>query len=573
MADIFISYKREDRARIAPLARALEAAGYTVWWDLELIAGQKWSKKIKAELDAAKCVIVAWSNASIAPDRTYVSEWVENEADDAHGRGILVPALLDPSRIAWTHQKVQFASLVGWEGDTAHPGFGELLEGVTQHAGPRARPEELELAAWNAAESTETAQAFRDFLDAHPGSRFADIARSRAAELDEAASWQALGHAPTVGAFAAFLRRFPAGRFADEAEARIRELEATPAGARPIAPPQRRDQRPQPNTPSSMMPAGLPRWAAPVAVAGIALAGLLAWSPWSLPPAVDGGSTPPALTTPVEPESREAVAPSSGQQPPKAAARVIEPEMVRVPARTFFMGSPSGEAGRDTNEGPQQQISIAAFEVGKYEVTFDEWDACVAGGGCNGYRPSDEGWGRGRRPVINVSWDDAKSYVNWLNSQTGKRYRLLTEAEWEYAERAGTTTAYFWGSDANAGCAFMNGYDATAKRANPSWTAVTCDDGYLNTAPVGAYRSNSFGLYDMTGNVWEWVEDCYRDNLSGQSEAAYTSESCSSRVVRGGSWDDGPRILRSAYRNLGSPDYRGSYLGFRLASTLSPSDR
>ena len=572
MADIFISYKREDRARIAPLARALEASGYTVWWDLELIAGQKWSKKIKAELDAAKCVIVVWSNASVAPDRTYVSEWVENEADDAHGRGILVPALLDPGRIAWTHQKVQFASLVGWEGDTAHPGLVELLEGVTQYAGPRARPEELELAAWNAAESTETAQAFRDFLDAHPGSRFADIARSRAAELDEAASWQALGQAPTVGALAAFLRRYPTGRFADEAEARIRALEAAPTGSKPIAPPRQRDQSQQRNTPSSTMPAGRPRWAAPVAMAAIALGGLLAWSPWSSPPAVDGGSAPPALTTPVEPEMREAGAPSSGQQSPPATVRAIEPEMVRVPAGTFVMGSPPGEASRDPDEGPQQTITVAAFEIGKYEVTFDEWDACVAGGGCNGYRPNDEGWGRGRRPVINVSWDDAKSYVSWLSGRTGKQYRLPTEAEWEYAARAGTTGRFANEAGEAALCQVANHADMST---GFFWRNRLCNDGVgQKTAVVGRYEANKFGVFDMHGNVSERIEDCYRDNLSGQTAAAFhTTGSCSYRVTRGGSWQSVLPNLHSAARDYGPPAGRGRSVGFRLARTASPSDR
>lgn len=217
MADIFISYKREDRARIAPLARALEARGYTVWWDLELVPGQKWAKKIKAELDAAKCVIVVWTSRSVEPDGTYASEWVENEANTGKNRGILVPALLDEGRVAWSHQQVQFATLIGWGGDGAAAGFSDLIMGVTQFAGARARPEEVELAAWSTAERGETAQAFRDFLQAHPRSRFAEIARNRADELDEAAAWQALGPAPTITALAGFLRRFPTGRFADEA--------------------------------------------------------------------------------------------------------------------------------------------------------------------------------------------------------------------------------------------------------------------------------------------------------------------------------------------------------------------
>jgi hypothetical protein len=236
MADIFISYKREDRARIAPLARALEARGYTVWWDLELVAGQKWGKKIKAELDAAKCVIVAWTRASVAEDQTYASEWVENEADSAHRRGVLVPVLLDEGRIAWTHQRVQFAALTGWSGDPDHPGVADLMKGVSQHAGVRATPEAVELTAWTQAERTETAEAFQGFLTAFPRSRFAEIARGRAAELEEAAAWSALGSAPTIAALAGFLRRYPAGRFADDAEVKIKALELASAGHSSVEP-------------------------------------------------------------------------------------------------------------------------------------------------------------------------------------------------------------------------------------------------------------------------------------------------------------------------------------------------
>jgi len=180
VADIFISYKREDRARIQPLAQALEARGYTVWWDLELVAGQKWAKRIKAELDAARCVIVVWTRQSIAEDRTYVSEWVENEADEGARRGVLLPALFDQGRVAWTHQKVQYADLADWSGAGDQRGFVDLLDGVTQHAGVRARPEEVELAAWTAAERAQTAESFRSFLANYPQSRFAQIAAGRA---------------------------------------------------------------------------------------------------------------------------------------------------------------------------------------------------------------------------------------------------------------------------------------------------------------------------------------------------------------------------------------------------------
>ncbi len=169
------------------------------------------------------------------------------------------------------------------------------------------------------------------------------------------------------------------------------------------------------------------------------------------------------------------------------------------------------------NEGPQHRVTIRQpFAVGKYEVTFREWDACVADGGCNGYRPDDEGWGRGNRPAINVSWDDAQAYLRWLSRKSEAEYRLLSEAEWEYAARGDTTAARYWGNDPAAACGFANVYDRTSKSVNElGWTYHECTDGYATTAPVGSFRANNLGLYDVLGNVWEWVEDCYNDTYAG----------------------------------------------------------
>jgi formylglycine-generating enzyme required for sulfatase activity len=168
------------------------------------------------------------------------------------------------------------------------------------------------------------------------------------------------------------------------------------------------------------------------------------------------------------------------------------------------MGSPASEAGRDAAEGPQRPVTIARpFAVGKYEVTFAEWDACVAAGGCS-HRPGDNRWGRGSRPVINVSWDDITlEYLPWLSRKTGKTYRLLTEAEWEYAARGATSAsapskAYWWGDRASHEYANY-GKDQCCdglKQGRDQW---------VNTAPVGQFPANPFGLHDMHGNVWEWV--------------------------------------------------------------------
>ena len=235
------------------------------------------------------------------------------------------------------------------------------------------------------------------------------------------------------------------------------------------------------------------------------------------------------------------------------------PEMVVVPAGSFTMGAPSREEGRDSDEGPQHTVTIRApFAVGKYEVTFLEWDGCVAAGGC-GHRADDEGWGRGRRPVMNVSWEDARSYVRWLSGKTGKRYRLLSEAEWEYAARAGTRTRYHWGDRVGR------------NRANCDGCGSRWDDD--RTAPVGSFPANGFGLHDVHGNVWEWVEDCRHDDYAGAplDGSAWTAGGeCGRRVLRGGSWFNVPRNLRSAFRYRGSAGFRNFNLGFRVARTLTP---
>jgi formylglycine-generating enzyme required for sulfatase activity len=237
------------------------------------------------------------------------------------------------------------------------------------------------------------------------------------------------------------------------------------------------------------------------------------------------------------------------------ATTLTAPAMVALPGGTFLMGSPEGEEGRYDVEGPQHEVTIRPFAIGKHEVTFAEWDACVASGGCNGYRPDDQGWGRGRQPVINVSWHDAQAYVAWLAEATGKPYRLPSEAEWEYAARAGTTTRYAFG-------------DAITERE------ANFDGSIGKTTEVGAYPANPWGLYDMHGNVWEWVEDIWHDSYQGAPAdgSAWTEgegkESSRIRVDRGGSWNYDPGDLRSAGRYWIDPGYRGLYLGFRVARTL-----
>jgi formylglycine-generating enzyme required for sulfatase activity len=238
--------------------------------------------------------------------------------------------------------------------------------------------------------------------------------------------------------------------------------------------------------------------------------------------------------------------------------------MVVVPAGEFTMGSPDGEVERTLDA--QRKVTIAKpFAVGKFEVTFTEWDACVAGGGCVGNKsPSDQSWGRSKRPVINISWGDTQEYVAWILRETGKTYRLLTEAEWEYAARAGTTTPFSTGQAITTDQANFNGNSTYGGSAECQYRQKTVE--------VGSFRPNAFGLHDMHGNVWEWVEDCYNARYAGAPAdgSAVTFSGCTSRVLRGGSWPNYPWLLRSAFRFGSTPVYRYVTNGFRVARTLNP---
>ena len=204
-------------------------------------------------------------------------------------------------------------------------------------------------------------------------------------------------------------------------------------------------------------------------------------------------------------------------------------DMVDIPGGTFRMG-----------EGDERQVhsvTVPDFKMGKYEVTFAQWDVCVADGGCGRYTPDDYGRGRGNRPVIDVSWDDIQLFIDWLNARTGGNFRLPTEAEWEYAARAGSTTLYSWGNSIGSNRANCND---------------DCGDRWSNTtSPVGRFSANAWGLHDLHGNVWEWAQDCWNDSYAGAPTdgSAWTSGDCSQRVFRGGSWYDTPRYLRSAFRD------------------------
>lgn len=286
------------------------------------------------------------------------------------------------------------------------------------------------------------------------------------------------------------------------------------------------------------------------------------------PVAANSGSKLGILTTNQNVSMADAVAttwPSTFRDCPDGC-----PEMVVVPQGSFAMGSPASkrqalnrELGEFfANEGPRKVVTIAKpFAVGVFEVTWAQWDKCVAEGACDGAAPEatggDNGWGKGKRPVIEVSWHHAKAYAAWLSEKTGYKYRLLTEAEWEYAARARSQTDFSWGENVGVAKANCNG-------CRSRWDNV-------QAAEVGKFPPNDFGIHDMHGNVAEWVEDCWEDNYESlpSDGSARTKGKCMLRVVRGGAWNLRPMYLRSAARDCYHPDDQLNTVGFRVARTIS----
>jgi formylglycine-generating enzyme required for sulfatase activity len=244
------------------------------------------------------------------------------------------------------------------------------------------------------------------------------------------------------------------------------------------------------------------------------------------------------------------------------------PEMVTVLPGTFRMGSPDSEKSRDDDEGPVREVSIErGFAIAKFETSWSEWEACVNDGACaspTGHSmPEGSGWGKGSRPVINVSWNDVRDYLAWISDKAGRTYRLPTEAEWEFSARAGVEGRYQYGDDPKTLCRVGNGADLATNFNNRN----DCYDRIgRETAPGGSFEPNASGLFDMIGNVWEWTEDCWNDNYDGAplKGEARTAGDCSQGVIRGGSWGSYPHNLRFATRQGLGRDYRGHEVGFRV---------
>ncbi len=274
-------------------------------------------------------------------------------------------------------------------------------------------------------------------------------------------------------------------------------------------------------------------------------------------------TVPPTPTVTVQAEPPSVYIPPAQPSTPPAGTRFRDrladgspgPQMVWLPAGRFQMGDLQG--GGDSDEQPVHWVSVQRFAIGTHEVTFAEYDRFAQATGRQ--KPTDRGWGRGKRPVINVSWDDATAYAEWLTQQTDRQYRLPTEAEWEYAARAGTTTKYWWGNDIGRNRAACDGCGAKW-----GWDAKRM------TAPVGSFSANPWGLYDTVGNVWEWTCSEFENKYTGIENKCISQKSGSPRALRGGAWNYGPGSVRAAYRGRYSRDDRDYDVGLRLARPINP---
>lgn len=432
------------------------------------------------------------------------------------------------------------AWITALEKDTLE-GYREYLEGFPdgKHADDaQAEIEAYDNRAWATAEGRNTIAGYEDYLAAWPEGLHASKARERIAEMKaaaeairkdaaeraarEARDWQTAAQANTVQSYQTYLTQHSGGPNAPEAQARIDRMQASAAESA--------------------------AWkAAKSANTTSAYQAYLSGYP-------QGSYAAQAIA------AMEALRPSPGRTFRDCAGC---PEMVSLPTGTASLGAGDNEPNARPNEKPQRPVTFAnMFAISVTEVTFAEYDACIAAGGCSG-RPSDNGWGRGNRPVINVSWDDTQKYTTWLSSKSGKSYSLPTEAQWEYAARGGDSNALLGGSPA-AICAFANG---AGSESGLKWANAACSDPVADrTMPVGRLGANKFGVKDAIGNVAEWTQDCNTLNLrdAPTDGSADSRGSCNQRVVRGGSWFSGPADLRYAARLMQRRGDNNDFTGFRV---------
>ncbi len=623
MADVFISYKRNERAEIEEIAKALKALSIDVWFDARLEAGESFSKEIGRESKAAKAILVCWSPGALA------SQWVEAEAmvglEDKKlaacvvgNQTGLVPhtpfnTIHTPDMIGWANMArsnpSEAATHKGWQAILVR--LGTLLK----------RPGLADYVRLPSEGDPQRLSALGDWAEANSDDPLAAPAWEEVERLTHAASTANLAAKRRV----AEQRRqeqkdkskdLLAGYAEPQKAIEVRPAEKPALAAVQAAAisrnakkrPRKEDRKKKSN---GLLIAAVSVGA--VALTGAAVGGLWLWlGPLSdmsaaaeIPPeqpsdrivVVAGapvGSAPEAFAAaeqfvadwlvrdPGQADSRDAEAGELKARLFRDCAAAYCLEMVAIPRGGFRLGSPEGEGRRDEHDrnGKPRDADIPAFAMSTHEVTWREYNACARARKCEPAKKDEAP--DGTYPVTNVRWEDAKAFAKWLSETTGQHYRLPTEAEWEYVAEGGRgEQPYSFDPQIEDECTFMNSLDAkgwagrlaagTSEDKRNAMKPRSCDDRYAKTAPVGSYQANPFGVHDMHGNVWEWVEDCYdkgkpyTDNHPLNGKAYVPSQTCGTRGYRGGSWLTGGDLLRSAARGGDQPGERRDYLGFRLA--------
>ncbi len=516
MVDVFISYPRSSREKAEAIMVNLDALGLDCFFDVENIdGGANFPDVIDRALRESKAVLCCWSPLY------FERPWCMIECRDALARGIIVPVAIEPFEALAPPadlRQINWFDLAGWNGEETHEGWSQTLQSLGKLVGRVLVP---------LPKKTMPGSSVEDEASVPSGAE-----KARADLLaDLRATWTSFPAKSDTDAVQRFLERVRAVASSSGIEFEIEHhLDELRRGA------ERRAEE--------AAAAEAARRARDVAEAEAARRAREA----RLRPGAVWRDTIPGM--------------------PAGAC----PEMVTIPSGAFLMGSPNSEersASYDGREEPQHDVRIEyRFALSNYPVTFAAWDAAIAVG-ARLDRPVDEGWGRDRRPVIGVSWEDAKSYIAWLNSRLAltdqaDAYRLPSEAEWEFACRSGTTKPFSFG-------------DAlSTAQANFDGDTNSGGDNQQKTMPVGTFPANAFGLHDMHGNVWEWCEDAWNASYSESGRpddgSPWLTGSTSRRLVRGGSWKSGPLVLRSASRSNFSPIDRGNDIGFRLARTLTSPD-
>lgn len=437
-------------------------------------------------------------------------------------------------------------------------------------------------AAWVRALEKDTLQGYRDYLTEFPDGKFVDKAQEQIDVYDNR-DWATAEQRNTIAGYEDYLAEWENGLHADKARERINEMQAAlDAAARDAAERAAREQADwdraaRENTIASyetyltQHPTGLNADTARARIQSIRIAAAdeAAWSAASAANTADAyqqylNSFPQGAHVAAAIAAIERLRPSVGRT---FSDCDVCPRMTVLPGGTDTLGAVDGDETARANEKPARPVSFSApFAMSVNEVTFADYDACVADGKCDN-RPDDKGWGRGSRPVINVSWQDAQDYVAWLSGKTGFTYALPSEAQWEYGARAGSDNVHVGGS-AKALCAFANG---ASKETGVAWSNKECTDpGVGRTLPVGTLSANDFGLKDMIGNVAEWTMDCNTLNLRDAPVDGSPDGrgSCAQRVVRGGSWFSGADDLRLSARSMLRRGDRNDFTGFRVIRVI-----